>query len=284
MPQLKNHIPDSYSTPNTSDSSLVFTHMTNPKEDTLWEPQFQNNEWITVKDDSQLPPPPFINREVSSTTVLFSLYLLILISWGYYYQKHPKGLRSISTSFFKSGTFFSELNDRSGANGFVSLGMFLLGIINISIFSYQVISEATVPVLLFDFQKTGFAVLIIGFLLIILLFFKTMFILLSGMVFNSFKTFQGYLSLLILSIQVEGVILFPIIVLHTFAHLIDSDVVVTIGLILMSSIYFYRITRTFILGLKQTNIQVFHIILYICALEILPLFVLGRYALENEWL
>lgn len=284
MPQLKNHIPDSYSNPIPSDSNLFLGQMANDKETVIWSPPFQNNHWISSKEDQYLPPLPFIGRDFSNSTILFTIFLLVLISWGYYYQKHPKGLRSIFNSFFKSSTFFSELNDRSGANGFVSLGMFLLGIINISIFSYQVISEAALPILLFDFQKTGFAVLILGFSLILILFLKTLYILSSGVIFNSLNTFQAYLSLLIISIQVEGVLLFPIIVLHTYAPSIDTSWVINMGLILMSFIYFYRLTRAFILGLKQTNAQVFHIILYICTLEILPLFVIGRIAFENEWL
>jgi hypothetical protein len=47
-------------------------------------------------------------------------------------------------------------------------------------------------------------------------------------------------------------------------------------MVLTSIIFSYRLIRSFLLGVKQTNTQVFHIILYICALEILPLFVFGR--------
>ncbi|MFT6323024.1 MAG: hypothetical protein ACJAWO_000570, partial [Halieaceae bacterium] len=105
-------------------------------------------------------------------------------------------------------------------------------------------------------------------------------ILCTGLIFSAGKTIQGYLTLIIISVQILGISLFPMIIIYTFSDLITPQHAVQIGLIVSAVIYIYRLMRSFILGLKQTNSQVFHIILYICALEILPLFVFGRIILQ----
>ena len=222
------------------------------------------------------PPLPFIERTEISNGFFFFSFIIILLFWAFYYQKHHKGLLSILNSFFNDNTLFQELNDKSGANGIVSLGMFLLGIANLSMFSYHVILEYVPSVFFMDFQKTGFTILFISFAIIIGLFTKTLFILTSGFIFNSPKNVQGYLTLVITSIQVLGVILFPFTVLLVFGDSISPSWILKLGMVLTSIIFSYRLIRSFLLGVKQTNTQVFHIILYICALEILPLFVFGR--------
>lgn len=284
MPQLKNSISESYSDTITSDSLMVLNAAKKVVTSARIKPTFSDNYWISLKKAKQLPPKEFETREFNSPTILFLTFIFILISWGYYYQKHSKGLRSIVSSFFNSSSFFNELNDRSGANGFVSLGMFLLGIVNLTVFGYQLLAELNVPFLLFDFNNTGLTLIIIGFAIILGLFIKTILVLLSGVIFNASSTFQAYLSLIIISIQISGIILFPFTVLHTYAPLINPQIIVSTGLISMTLIYFYRLFRSFILGVKQSKGQVFHIILYICTLEILPLLVLGRLAIQNEWI
>ncbi len=284
MPQLKNSISESYLDSTTSDSLFVLSMANKPASTAVVEPRYLDNYWISLTEAKQLPKKEFETRTYHSSTILFFTFIFILISWGYYFQKHAKGLRSIVSSFFNSSTFFNELNDRSGANGFVSLGMFLLGIVNITVFGYQILAELNVPFLLFDFHNTGLTLVIIAFAIIFGLFFKTILVLLSGVIFNASQTFQAYLSLIIISIQISGIVLFPFTVLYTYAPVINPQIIVSIGLISMTLIYFYRLFRSFFLAVKQSKGQVFHIILYICTLEILPLLVFGRLAIQYEWI
>ena len=284
MPQLKISISQSYSDTTVTDSLFFLSAAQKRQSKTEVKPVFSSNYWISLKAAQELPPKEFESRTFHSPTVLFFTFIFILFSWGYYYQKHAKGLRSIVSSFFNSSTFFNELNDRSGANGFVSLGMFLLGIVNLTVFGYQLLGELRVPFLLFDFNNTALTLLIIGFSIILGLFLKTILVLLSGVIFNASNTFQAYLSLIIISIQITGIVLFPFTVLHTYALDLNPQLITFTGLTGMMLIYFYRLLRSFILGVKQSKGQVFHIILYICTLEILPLLVLGRIAFQNQWI
>ena len=276
------HSIENQSTERNHVDSLLFLNSQKNSFVTLIEDPFTQSSWLKTEIKEQVQTLPFHPLEKTSTSLLFFSYLFILISWVYYYQKHQKGLRSIISSFFNSSTLFHELNDKSGANGFVSLGMFLLGIITLSIFAFQMLTSYSLSLFYFDFLKSNLAILFILSAIILGLFLKTMLILLSGLVFNALKTLQAYLSLIIISIQITGIILFPIIVISTYGNSINSDIIVYTGAFAIGSIFIYRLIRSFFLGVKQTNSQVFHIILYICALEILPLILFGRILIDNN--
>lgn len=265
---------------NQSDSSKSsFVELKVQNNFVTLEPLF-TNQVISTNQTHLGKPVPFYEKHQNSTAGYFITYLFVLFAWAFYYQKHNKGLHSIIKSFFSNSVFFQELNDKSGANGIVSLGMFLLGLVNISIFTYQVLESISFSIYLFEIQKSGIVILLIGIALTIGIFLKIALILCTGLIFSAGKTIQGYLTLIIISVQILGISLFPMIIIYTFSDLITPQHAVQIGLIVSAVIYIYRLMRSFILGLKQTNSQVFHIILYICALEILPLFVFGRIILQ----
>ena len=225
-------------------------------------------------------PLPFTIKNANSNNGFFFSYLIILFVFGFYYQKHHKGLKSILQSFYNNTVLFQELNDKSGAKGIVSLGMFLIGIINLSIFFFQIINMFSFSVYLFDFHKPGISILLINIVLITGLFVKIITILSSGVIFNSNKIIQAYLSIIITSIQITGIILFPIIILYTFNDLISSLTIIKTGITLIALIYLSQVLRAFFIGVKQTKCQIFHIFLYICAFEILPNLVLRQILLQ----
>lgn len=259
----------------TQGDSLVLQNRQNANEASLkplFLDKFPVSGEVTLKKSL-----PFTPKVEKSNTSFFFAFLAILIFWAFFYQRHHKGLNGIIKSFFSNNVLFNELNDKSGANGIVSLGMFLLGIATLSIFLFQALEDSFVSLFLFDLRKTGVAVLIIGFAVIFGLFIKTLIILITGVIFDALKTMQGYLTLLIVSIQITGIILLPITIIHTYGNLIHPLQIVNFGAIIIALTFLYRLIRSFLLGVKQTNSQAFHIILYICALEILPLLVIGRY-------
>ena len=168
------------------------------------------------------------------------------------------------------------LDERRSFNGFVSVGMFLLGLVVLSIFSYQLI-KSILPIINADnFNPTQPYIFLLLAALISATFVKSLVIWLSALIFKEQNSFTGYLSLNVNSIQILGVILLPLSILFTYSHDVNPLCIVSFGASIIGLVFLYRIVRTFFLAVKETNSQVFHIILYICALEILPLFVLGK--------
>ena len=283
MPQQSNYNSVSSFQENTIPDSSNFVELQTFEPDTLrlnWG-NFNTGYYSGIDPDLLKGPLSFQQKPELNNTTLFIVYIAILLLWSFYYQKNKKGLIIIGKTFISNNALFQEVNDKSGNNGFVSLGMFFSGITVISIFTYHLIGHISIPILLIDLYSSNSTIVILGFGILLYLLFKTIIILLSSFIFNSSSTFTTYLALNVNSIQLIGALLYPIIILISYGNSLNSLWIVSFGVFIISVSFLYRIVRVFFLGVKQTNSQVFHIILYICGLEILPILVITRLLLTK---
>jgi hypothetical protein len=225
--------------------------------------------------DKKLPPLPFSPKEAELGTSLFWLFLGVVLMWGFFYQTNYKTLQNIVLSFRSNVIFSQILEERRTYNSIVSIGLFLSGLLVVATFIYHFVGQ--MPGVDSDFSSfsPGYVGVIVA-LLIAYHFFKAIVLSLSSFIFKERDIFNAYNMLSINSMQVLGLILFPIVVLLTYSHQMSSIWLSIIGISIIGLFFVYRLLRSFILGVKETKSQVFHIILYICALEILPLFVIGK--------
>lgn len=284
MPQNSNIYIDSLNSNSTiaMDSLLVLKNISpHTQKQKLLLSHFKPNEFLISKEVYK-PSLPFTPIQSSSEAYMFFVYFGILLLWSAFYQKNFKGLISIGKTFISNNALFQELNDKSGYNGLVSFGMFFSGISVISIFFFQLVQKLSLPFSWFDLLQSKTTIFFIAIGLIVVLFVKTILILGSSFLFKTPQIFNTYLSLNIISIQMIGVFLFPLIILISFSYTLNSTQLIGLGIGVMLISFLYRLIRSFFLGVKQTNSQVFHIILYICALEILPLMALSRFLLVKS--
>lgn len=284
MPQNSNVNIDQKTSNDTiiANSIGVLKNNRTPKSIDISLPNFSLNPNLQSNTEI-LPPLPFEPIHHRSETNMFFVYFGILLLWSVFYQKNIKGLISIGRSFISNNSLFQELNDKSGYNGLVSFGMFFSGIVVISIFFFQLIQNTNIPFSWIDLLTSKTTILFIGIFLIVVLFVKAIIILGSSFLFKTPQIFNTYLSLNIISIQMIGVFLFPLIILISFSYSLNPALLAALGVGILSISFFYRLIRLFFLGVKQTNSQVFHIILYICALEILPLLAFSRILLTKSF-
>jgi hypothetical protein len=97
---------------------------------------------------------------------------------------------------------------------------------------------------------------------------------------SSYEIGKEYIFNLFVFCQITGVILFPVVVFIQFSKY-PTEWFLYPGLIVCASIYMLRIFRGFVISALEQNIGILYIILYLCALEILPLLVLVRFLLIN---
>lgn len=232
-------------------------------------------------DESSLPPLPFMPKEEESGEGIFIFYVLVAVIWSALYRRNFKNVSAIWKSVFSNSALFQMLDGRGGLNSIVSLTTFMLGVSVISLFVFQVLQMYPITGYGLEVNVTYGMVFIVFLAVVLLLLVKTVLVLLSSFIFKAQEAFTMYLSLNIISIQLIGVALFPVVVLYSYGFALNSSWVVGSGIVLVSFLFAYRLFRTIFLGVKQTNSQVFHIILYICALEILPILVAGKLLLNN---
>ena len=175
-----------------------------------------------------------------------------------------------------------EFEDSKSSNGVVSITLFVTGLVILAIYFSQVIEWYSPKVNLGVFGQSVSSVLLIGMVLVFGLLIKTLVVGIASLVFSAPKILGTYLSLNVISTQMLGILLFPIIVILSFGIELNPRWVLGMGGVMLTLTFLYRLSRSFFLGVKQTNSQVFHIILYICALEILPLMAIGRVFLDSQ--
>jgi hypothetical protein len=74
----------------------------------------------------------------------------------------------------------------------------------------------------------------------------------------------------------SGLVIFVITILMLYTTIIPGQAYLKAGLTVLVSFYLIRVTRLFIIFINK-NISLFYLILYLCALEILPVVVSVKY-------
>ena len=277
MPQFSNQNNDQTTLESIPMDSIDYVTL---KEVVLPEFNYLQNKFnpgVLVSDpDLSLAPLPFSAKVEMGEQTMFWVYAGVLMFWSLFFQKSYKALANIGNIYVSNSALYQEVNDRSSGNGLISIAVFFSSIVVMSIFGFQFLNGINPSIIFSEFYQTYPSIFIIGFILIIYLFIKSMLVFLTSVIFKSEKILSTYLTLNVNSIQILGVILFPIIVASSFGLALNSRWVLGFGLVLIITFFITRLVRSFILAVKQTNSQVFHIILYICTLEILSLLVISK--------
>ena len=99
---------------------------------------------------------------------------------------------------------------------------------------------------------------------------------LTGILSGQKEVFHDYLHTVYQSYRFNALILFILIILMSYASFLSDKSYFIIGALLFSSLYLIRILRLFIIFINR-NISIFYLILYLCALEILPVLIITKY-------
>jgi len=100
--------------------------------------------------------------------------------------------------------------------------------------------------------------------------------LITGNISGEKDLFREYIITIYNSYRYFAVILFILVILVLYTNLFDVKSLFIAGLFSFAVIYLIRIFRFFLIFLKK-NISIFYLILYLCALEFLPVLVLMKY-------
>jgi hypothetical protein len=100
--------------------------------------------------------------------------------------------------------------------------------------------------------------------------------LITGNISEERDVFRDYLAGVYQSYRLSAMILFVVIILLTYTLLLPSQVFLISGIIALGLMYLIRIVRLLIIFINR-NISIFYLILYLCALEILPVGITVKY-------
>jgi hypothetical protein len=201
------------------------------------------------------------------------LICFVLLAWGRLFSRRRLDMifravfaKNYANQLIREGNLFNER---------IGLVLFLIYLMVLSLFVYlaiPLITKATLPL-----SGGILYLLIIGFF-IGLWFLKVIIVKTLSRLFNTSEHSRELLANMYLFNLFAGIILLPLVSCMAFAHL---EIFFYISLILIGLIYTFRIFREAIIGFMVIKFSVFHLLLYLCTLEILPLIVLAKILTRN---
>jgi hypothetical protein len=99
---------------------------------------------------------------------------------------------------------------------------------------------------------------------------------LTGIASDSQDVFREYLISVYQSYRFSAVFLSIIIIMIFYASIIAVGDLIIAGLIIVGIMYLIRVIRLFVIFINR-SISIFYLILYLCALEILPVLIIAKY-------
>ena len=160
--------------------------------------------------------------------------------------------------------------------GFISRQSTLVNLIsffNIALFAYCAASY-------YDFIPAGISGILfwaIAFVLVALLItIRHLVCSLTGSISGQKQIFNEYMVTIYQSYRYAALILFVLVVLLSYTKIFSASTIFIIGLISFSALYLMRIIRLLLIFIKR-SVSISYLILYLCALEFLPVLVTVKY-------
>ena len=98
----------------------------------------------------------------------------------------------------------------------------------------------------------------------------------AGNLSGESDVFNEYLIIVYQSYRFSSVVLFGVVILVIYSVLSPAQVYIVFGVIVLIIFYLYRVIRLLLIFIKR-NMSILYLILYLCALEILPVLIIVKY-------
>ena len=237
-----------------------------------------------LSDTAEVPGPLFesheliTNRSQSNTVGARSpdwilgvlLLIFLLIAWVRVY--HNRRLKQLYQALTSKLYVQHILRTNDGLMQRVSFVLDVISYLVFAAFLFQVTQYYELYIPYADYMHPYLLIL----LSVVLIYqTKNIFLILSGVLLNQEERLQEYRFNIFLMNKTLGLVLTPFII--CIAYLSFGEAVnIWIGIALIVIAYLYRINRGLAIGLREANVSVFYLFMYLCTLEILPLVVLTR--------
>jgi hypothetical protein len=180
-------------------------------------------------------------------------------------------MQQIFKAFF-AGRLFSQLSREGGILGErVSLFLFSSYLLGLTLFFYKIYEfYCIIPS---SFFSSFFLYLDILGGVIIFYIFKLGLFNIIGFIFKAKRDISDYVLNVYILGQISGIVLLPVIVFITY---MPTKYVIYAGLVSLILLYLYSMFRGVTMAASKVKISVYYLFLYLCTLEILPLFLIAK--------
>lgn len=234
----------------------------------------QNAHYSEIRNESKIDPEFITGKfQFDWITILLAVSLLILGWVRLFNKKYLTSLVKAVVSYQESTNLYREKNSLMERASFLINLLFLS---NISIFTLQLCYYFNI-----DLNGTEDYILyliVFGFLLLLYVF-RALSKSLIGYVFLKQKVFSEYFHNVNIFTKNTGLAIFPIIVILQFFTYDYINLIIYLGIGIVSILYFLLYIRAFQIIIRK-NVSIFYMILYLCAFEISPLLIVYKILLS----
>jgi hypothetical protein len=257
---LKHTFENSY-----SDQVPIFASDSSVVNDTL--------SFVANGADVYINPQLIINNQNPFVgLVLLLLMFLIAAIWYFSPDSLTINFKSLTANSFRRN--WEKTGNKSGL--VINSLLYLNFLVVSSLLVFMVINNFLFDLLNISVEWNSFYMIVLGIVLFVLL--RYIFIKLSGFVFQTFEMAYQQNKLYNSMEKGLGLISLPLLLASLYINL-DLFLYLSIGLFILFVIS--RWGFTIVIGIRTSKFSWFHIILYLCTLEIIPLMFLLK-ILENQ--
>ncbi len=225
-----------------------------------------NGELHGVLFPKQFNPTPLALAEGNwwATAILFCSFTLLVILRVFDYRK----LLLLFNGFIRASSVGAMYREEYALTSRISLLLLLNYLMMFPLFIWQTAG-------FFGASRDGLAgFALISGIILVTYFVKIIVTRILGNIFEVKEASTEYVYNILLFNKTIGLLLFPICLLLAFARQIPSDFLIWTGIVIIGLVLIYRLLRIILIGMANSSVSFFYIILYLCTLEIIPFVVI----------
>ncbi len=246
--------------------------MFSPQKDTISSDSLTDKAYTVeslLNGASSYEGPQLIDQTGTDWVFILTTAILFLFALVRYYNS--RRITLLLEGVFSKTRANQVLRESNVFSHQTFIPLLLLYVGSISIFIYILFRDYTGTFIIEFSPPLTIALIFTGYLVFILL--KTVLLSVSGWYFrNSQITFEYIHNIYLFNLLITIVVI-PFIYLMTYLDIPEMKWI-SIGIVTMA--FIYRFLRGFGIGLSDTKFSIFHLFLYLCTLEILPLLVIAK--------
>lgn len=248
---------------------------------------FENLENFTSHSER----PQLSGASLSTPFDGFAFPVLAVLTIGYLlvYRMAPSRFQLTLSSFYNHRLIHEQSKDEANVSIYYQLSMLLLALISLGWFTTELLKWGvfTEPFMLEN--RYWLVVLLLIIAVSLWLGIKVLLLNLSGNLFKIYNQLREYSNTVFHYTHLSGLLIFFVLVgLHFFEWpaLFDGGSVspfpfLYTGIFIITSLYLLRVLKTLYFGSRLYSISLYYNILYLCALEFLPLLLVARWVTSN---
>lgn len=253
-----------------TDSLPVQTDSAAIKNMLLTRQILQKHPYFNFTEAAQ-PQPYQRKKETPGKDIYFYIIAALLIVFAWFRTAFAKYFSDLMALFFRRSLKQRQLKQQVSQNSLPSLLFNIL---------YVAVAGFYIALLVNEFGNTSFPFwqlyLYSTALVSITYLVKFLVLKLTGWMFRLKNLTDSYIFIVFLVNKIIGIALLPVVLIVALSNIELKTIVLTLSWVVLGGLFIYRFVQAFGLLRKEKSIGIFHFILYLLALEVLPILVIYK--------